>query len=483
MALHTASRLLEQHPDIATENILTAIVCGDVRVVSELLRHDRALASERSGPRNWPPLLYLASARLLQPGVADHATEIARLLLEHGADPNAYYADGSDIPGSADEGNHFTVLTCILGRGEQQFAPHPRERELTALLMESGAEPYDAQGLYNVFADHGSRPWLSNDIVWLLELMHEHSLRRGRAADWKDPAWHMLSVGGHEPGAYHLLRAAVSARLLPLAEWMLEHGASANTRAANTGRAQYSLYEEAVRAGNASAMTLLARYGASELVSVSLNAYEMFIQHCLFGDRERARQDIALHPDWLHTPQALIIATRNDNAAAVTLLLELGVSPDIEEHRGRARALHAASFAGASRAARVLLAAGADADAREQTYGATPMSISIWAQRPHMTEILAPYSRDVFSLVFAGKVERVRTVLAEAPALAAALDAKGESLLMRLPDAEDDALALTELLLASGADPLLRNRDGVTADELAERRALLRVAARLRAAK
>ena len=108
------------------------------------------------------------------------------------------------------------------------------------------------------------------------------------------------------------------------------------------------------------------------------------------------------------------------------------------------------------------------------------MSIANWAQKPGMTDLLTPHSRDVFSLVGGGKVARVRAILLENPMLAASIHPRnGASLLMCLPDSEDDAVELTELLLANGADPRHRDSAGATAGEIAERRALLRVVAML----
>ena len=60
---------------------------------------------------------------------------------------------------------------------------HTREaRELAALLLERGAEPYDVQVLYNGFAGHASQRLLADDdFVWLLELIYRESIKRGRA--------------------------------------------------------------------------------------------------------------------------------------------------------------------------------------------------------------------------------------------------------------------------------------------------------------
>jgi len=53
--------------------------------------------------------------------------------------------------------------------------------------------------------------------------------------------------------------------------------------------------------------------------------------------------------------------------------------------------------------------------------------------------------------------------------------------LMRLPNDESRALEIVELFLAHGADASVRNAEGFTAADLAERRGLIAAATALRA--
>ena len=95
-------------------------------------------AREEGGPYRWEPLLYLTYSRLDAP----HQVEIARLLLEHGADPNAGYLwQGMPSP--------FTALTGAFGRGEGDQPPHRDRVELARLLLDAGADPNDSQTMYN----------------------------------------------------------------------------------------------------------------------------------------------------------------------------------------------------------------------------------------------------------------------------------------------------------------------------------------------
>ena len=479
-APNTALRLLQEQPELAAANIFTAVVCGNVEQVRELLNEDATRATQPDEARQWPPLLHLSTSRLPLRASEEHSVEIARLLLDHGADPNVYCPGGQDVIGY-DEGDiHFTVLTNIIGRGEGRVPPHARVRELVPLLLERGANPYDKQVLYNVFADHSSRADLASGDVWLLDAIYQQSIRNGQGEDWNDSLWRMLDVGSYGPGANFLLQATVTTNNVALTEWLLQHGANPDVRSDNSRFAQFTPAVAAERNGHRDMRALMSRYSTQMHTAAPVTAYEQFVRACLRGDDARARDEITQHAEWLKIPHALMLATREDNADAVQLLLEFGVSPDIDENTSHARALHTAAFRGATRAAKVLLDAGADADARETNYDATPMGVASWAQQRAMTDLLAGYSRDLCNLVFAGKVDRVRAVLGENPALANSVQRSGETALMRLPDDEDAAMVLVGLLLASGADASIRNRDGLTAADIAERRALRRVVPLLR---
>lgn len=476
MAYHAAGRLLRRHPGIARHDLLTAVVCGEVAEVARRLDADPALANRRAGVRRWPPLLYLCAARLPHAPSADHAVDVARLLLDHGADPNAY-AEGGHAS------IHYTALTLAIGRGEERAAPHPRARELARLLLERGAAPYDVQVLYNVFADHDSRRLLSDDDVWLLALMHEFSVRQGRAADWDDPEWGMLDVGGYGRGAYYLLNAAVTSNLPGLAQWMLAHGASPNASLPTQlpGRWRPPLLE-AERRGLSEMTNLLRRHGAvpgDRPATAPPTGEDAWVEACFRLDRGAMRTMVAEHPEWVQAPRALHAAARRDRADVVEALLAMGTSPEVEDPRGGTRALHAAASHDAVRAMDVLLAHGAEVDPRERQWGATPLWSAVWSGCPAAAARLVPVSRDVWSLVALGEVARLRAVLAEDPSRARVASAD-DTPLMWLPDDEAAAREIAALLVQHGADRSVVDARGLTAAERAAERGLDEVAALLR---
>jgi hypothetical protein len=85
-----ARELLDANPWLAGASIYTAAAVGDVGVARELLADDPVSAGRPGGPFAWEPLLYLTYSRI-GGGPGRSAVEVARLLLEHGADPNAGY--------------------------------------------------------------------------------------------------------------------------------------------------------------------------------------------------------------------------------------------------------------------------------------------------------------------------------------------------------------------------------------------------------
>jgi uncharacterized protein len=472
--LNTAMRLLARHPEVARENLYTSVACGDLVEVERILDTRPRAASEAGGPRGWPPLLYLCNARLSIAAAHENAVAIARALLDRGADPNTRYI----LKGIEDY--PYTALTGVLGRGEEEAQTHPRAEALARLLFERGAEPYDTQLLYNVFADHGSRPLLDDDIVWLMDLIYAHALQRGRGADWSNPDWPMLDPWGRGCGAGFLLEAAIDRNLLKLGEWLLAHGAGPNASRGPSDVATATPYEQAVRRGFAEMADLLIRSGAAP---VAVNAdgqppEDAFVAACLRVDRNKVRALLAEHPEYLQSPKAMFAATRDDRADVVELLLDLGVSPNVED-QSRTRPLHQAAGTDAAQTIALLIDRGAEVDARESNWNATPLGFAVYGQRHRAIAVLGRVSRDVFNLTFTGNVDRLRELLDAEPDLANAVNSNGATPLMRLPDDEGRALAIVDLFLAHDADVSARDKDGKTAADIAFERGLDAIAERL----
>jgi ankyrin repeat protein len=433
-----AARILRLHPEVARESLHAAVVCGDRAEVERILSQRPGAASEKGGPQGWEPLLYLCFARLPTAAAGENALAIARALLDHGADPNVYFTDGE---------NHFTPLTGAMGEGERPPSaqpPHPQAAALARLLRERGADPHDLQGFYNTAL------W-RDDPRWL-ELL---------GAEGMTPAT-LDSLLGHAVERNHLVRA----------RWLLEHGAGAN---AVDGYRQQKLLELALLNGLSDMAALLVRFGAE---AVAIEEHDAFRAACLRLDRAAARALLERRPEALHAPGPMTAAAEHDLVEVAALLLDLGMSPDVRDPEGGPGPLHSAAGSDSARVAALLLEHGAAIDSRDPVHDATPLGWAVYMERPRTIELLSAVSRDVFSLAAAGKVERLRQLLAAEPELARV--ARGDvTPLFCLPLDPDRALATAQVLLAHGADPGPRNRAGLTAADRARSLGLDAVADRL----
>jgi ankyrin repeat protein len=457
MCDRAAVRLLAQHPDIARDNLFTAVVCGDVEYVRQVLDETPAAAATAGGSRGWTPLLYLCYARVSHPPTIANAVAIGRLLLDRGANPNDFYQAYD---------SRYTALVGVAGEGEQDSPRQPQGPALFDLLLDRGAEPFDIQVLYNTH--------FSGDVLWWLELVEAHTHRRRRAA-WDDPAWPMLDMGGYGNGARFLLSLAIDKNDIALAEWLLAHGAGPNAPPARDLRlSKRSLYEDAILANRTEIATLLLRHGATP-TQPAIADDEAFAIACRNGDRAAVTDHVRRHAAHLQSASGIFAAARADRGDIVALLLDLGVPIDIADSQQQ-RPLHIAAGHKAVDVARLLIQRGAAIDPRESRWNATPMGFAAHHDDVAMLDLLSLYSRDAWQLAFRGYVDRLRTVLGDDPALARDTETDGTTLLWWLPDDEGKAREVVALLLAHGADASARNEKGRTAADWARKRGMREVA-------
>jgi ankyrin repeat protein len=449
---------LARWPEIGRDSLFGAVATGNVAEVERRLVADPAAANRKGGPLNREPLLYLAHSRL--PGSETNGLEIAQLLLDHGADPNARWIGPWGEPA-------FTVLTGLIGAGEGNHPPHPQAQDLATLLIDCGADPYDPQALYNTSL------W-EDDITWL-EFLWSQSERHGRLEAWRElPA--TPKIGGAVPTSAldYLLGNAVPNNHLRRAEWLLAHGAHADSPHAYASR---PLREEALVLGFEAMAALLVRHGAA---TPPLGGKSAFRAACMRLDREEVRELARLHPEVLTDAEAMLTACRRGRTDIADMLLELGVDVDVADEAG-VRGLQCAVAAGSLETVKLLVAHGANIDRPTQRSGGGALGYAAHFGRREIAEYLAPLSRDVYCLVDLGFKDRLAELFAAEPGLVNLRHSQsGCTPLFWLPDDEEQAMDMAAFLLGRGADPDSRDTEGMTAEERLRRRGLVELAEFLR---
>ncbi len=459
---HAAQRILAHQPAVGKHSFFTAVVSGDIGGVQRVLSDSPEAARQPGGSRGWTPILYLCFTRFTHPATIANAVSIARLLLDNGANPNDFYMAGD---------SEYSNLVGAAGEGEQDSPRQPYAAELYRLLLEREAGPYDIQVLYNTH--------FSGDMIWWLELTYQQSLATGRKGDWDDPHWSMLDMGGYGSGAHFVLNNAVQRNDLSLARWALTHGAdpNSNTSAHPKFKMKRPLLDQASLLGFDEMAELLRSHGARG-EGQPLDTGEAFVAACMRLDRAAVQGILGEHPEFLRSHRAMFEAATRDRPDVIAFLLELGVPLEIEDET-HARALHHAAGANALRAAAFLIERGAEIDPVETGYGGTPIGWAAHGDRTEMMDFLGRHTRNVWTLTFRGYVDRLRQVLAAEPELARQVTADGITPLWWLPDDEAKAMESVEMLLAAGADPAHRSRQGRTAADWARKRGMLDIARRL----
>lgn len=364
-----ANRLLALHPAIASSSLHTALVLGDVAAVERHLREHPASVTTPGGPQGWEPLLYVCHTCMHRdvPTRVDGLVAIARLLCSLGANPNAEYHWNwhPELPRTALWAAIFEV----------------RHLPLAEVLLEAGANPTD--GVSGHIAGGGGN-------LPALELLHRFGLNPNGIPGGVPPLVYMLQWARDTAGPFWFLDHGADPNLawgddheaplhvaarrwdVALVERLVAAGAHVSARR-HDGRTPHTLAE---LAGNADVAAWLLAHGAvDERTSV-----ERFVSMCARGDADAATAMLTTNPALRgelrpeHHAMLQAAAERGD-VTVVETMLRCGFDPASYD-KDRVTALHRAAMGGHVGAVRALLAAGADVNALDGMFAATPL---VWA--------------------------------------------------------------------------------------------------------
>ena len=366
-----AKKMLAETPELASYSFATAVVLGDAERVRRDLARDPGLVARRDERWGWTALHAVCASRWhrLDPARAAGLEQVARLLLDAGADPQGRTGDGEPAPAGA-----WTPLGCAIA-GE----PNPA---LIRLLVERGAKP-DDRDLYHagfVSDDHETLRLLlahTDDVAGTATSAFAAPLSSGDIEGVRllleagaDPAKYADDDEPQAPVVYAAVRTGAPAGLVDL---LLARGADPAAPGPD-GRSPYAF---AVSQGRADVADLLRSYGAAQDSSPA----DEFLAACLRGDLEAARSQLERDPGLLsrladaEQGGALARAAQTGNVAGLAVMLDLGFAIEARGEFG-GTPLHAAAYAGSADAAELLLSRGANLEALDTTWNDTPLS---WA--------------------------------------------------------------------------------------------------------
>ncbi|MBX2885150.1 MAG: ankyrin repeat domain-containing protein [Granulosicoccus sp.] len=392
-----AAELLEAHPEIRNESIHTAAAVGDVERINQWIAQDPALVNQRGGHHDWEPLMYAAYSRL----PLCSTLEAGRVLLQHGADPNAFYLWGGQYC--------FTVLTGVFGQGEggpERLPEHPDTEEFARLLLSAGANPNDSQSAYN-------RMFTPDNLC--LELLLEFGIGKTDKNNWllrseKDRE----QLEAHPEATLHYqLCHAIRQGFFERVKLLVDNGADLTQRQVESER-QHRPLEIALLCRQQVIADYLQSSGAPE---PEFDDIDHFYIACMGGDNATARALLAADPELItateeRIPGVLAQAVDVATPEALSMMLQLGFDPNAYDMK---TALHQAAWNGDIKRLEILIDAGGDTSVRDYYYFASPMGWALENRQTAAVAFLEKCKMDIFTAVAQGLVAVVAEQLADDP--------------------------------------------------------------------
>jgi ankyrin repeat protein len=352
-----AAELITAEPGLTRDSIHAAAAAGDVAALRDWLERDKPAATREGGPHRWQPLLYLAYSAIDGKAPGRSHLETARLLLNAGADPAAGYLwEGLPSP--------YTALTGVLTSG------HSEPIELARLLLERGADANDSQLLYEIGGI---------DDPTVLELLYEFGLGTGDGGVWHARlAPHHPSPA--ELVQEELIKAADSnwpRRARVIVSHPVDLAGPGDRHPIHEGRTAWEL---AMLNGNTEVTAILDAAGARprtpdpelEFLGACMRADRVAVERLRAADPGITARAIARRPGQIS------VAADQDRFGAVRIMTELGFDVNApKRHPHQQTALHGAAFNGNLAMVRYLVEHGADPGLEDCSFRATPLG---WAE-------------------------------------------------------------------------------------------------------
>jgi ankyrin repeat protein len=417
-SLERGNAILGMDPEVADIDIHVAAILGNDDAVRRFLAEDPAAARRRGGPRGWDALTHLCFSNYLRldPARSDAFVRAARALLDAGASAQTGFWAIDHEPEPEWESAIY---------GAAGVAHHP---ELTALLLQRGADPNDNETPYHTPETYDNRAMevLVESGALTADSLATLLLRKTDWHDYDGIKW--LLERGVSPnrttafGKTALHNAVLSDNGLPIVELLLDHGADPRApvargdsiRGAEPGQSSTSI---AAWRGRGDVLDLFERRG----YSIELQGAERLSAACARNDTAAVRAIAAAEPGWravLDAQAGMLLAqfAGNGNTEGVRQLLDLGLDPAARFTRGNAymdiakesTALHAAAWLARHDTVRLLVERAAPVNVRDAA-GRTPLALAVraavdsyWTRRrsPESTRALLEAGASVVGVTY-----------------------------------------------------------------------------------
>ena len=355
-----ALRLLEESSGLPGDDPYLACAIGDEAALRQATAQDPIWVHRAGGPLRLPPLVAVThSGFMALPAFRERLLACAKLLLEAGASPGQSVASRWP-PASLDAPSQTERLSALYGAAGRNLDP-----ELTALLLDAGADPNDGESLYHsldrpdctrLLLEAGARVAGSNAMYRVLDLDDVETLQLllAHGGDANERPLGAPTSDWGSPLLWAIRRRRSPAHIAAL----LAAGADATVSTLD-GTTAHTL---ALRFGLTEVAQLLQSAGAG---STTIPTAEAFIAVCARGEESTARDIQARHPGVIRTLDDAQLRLLPELAAegcreAVKTMVLLGWPLEVRAGDWDASALNHAVFRGDAALTRFLLEHGAD---------------------------------------------------------------------------------------------------------------------------